>query len=1095
MESFNRAPLAIVGMACRLPGGDGIDEYWRLVVEGRSAVRELPASRLNRRLYFDPEKGARAKTYSSLGAILEERPLPEERFRLTPEEVADADPSHLALCHLFADACRDANIDPHHVPYSNAGIYIGHTRGTGRSGELVYGTMVEETAQWLGEIELFRQLTGTQQEATIRQVVETVRRQTIYRNDHGGPNLAAHQIGWVIAKAFGLDGPYMATNAACASGLMALAYGAHALQLGHIEMAVVGSASFSKVDSLILFSKAQSVSATGSRPFDADADGLISAEGHVILLMRRLDRAIADGNPIHAVVSGIGISSDGRGKSLWAPRKEGQVEAFRRAYDERVKASALQYLEAHATSTPVGDATEVGALAEALCPHFPTGKKIPIGSVKANIGHTLETAGLAGLVKTALAMKHRVIPPVINVNDLNPKIDWEASPFYVPLDAEPWPEQESGLPRRGAVNAFGIGGLNAHVVLDEYVPGTATSFRIPTDVTDRDESIAVIGMASIVPGALTIDAFWDLLVSGRDPKQDVPANRWNVDLAYQPGEAERWKTPIKRGGFITDFEYDWRKHKVPPKQIAGADPLQFMLLDAVDTALASAGYTKGQFDGKRTGVVVGTIFGGEFSAQLQMGMRLPEFADTVKDILRKRGAPEDTLDDLCEAFGDLLLERMPALNDETGSFTTSTLASRVTKTFDLMGGASAIDSGDASGVTALNLCSEMLLARTCDLTICAAGQRALGLPVYEHLALQGRLSPSGDPRPLADDTDGIVPGEGVGVLILKRLADAQRDGDSIRCVIRGIGVARKDDGQDSLQTAMRRALKFGRASADQVSAVELACTGDLSERDLEVAAVRETFGDTPAVSALAGQIGHTMGASGMLSLIKAALTVENVQIPGENRPLTVIDSNGRVMAGVSSSVRNDLAAHVILERAEPVEVQPRSHPGAAASNGQQAISWKVVGFEANTLSELLHVARKIAQSPSGAWTAPSPLGNAAYRVAIAASGTDELAEKAEFFVRQFEHPASKALLSTRGIYFGEPATRGKVAFLFPGQGSQYPEMFWEFVRHDPHAGTRLGEIDAVLTRLGHPSYESLVVAEADQLGPGCVADTAVASCR
>jgi len=1082
METPNQTPLAIIGMACQLPGGNGLDEYWQLLTEGRSAVRELPETLLDRRLYHDPIKGTRSKSYSTIGAILEDRPLPPETYRLNADEAADADPAHLAFCHLFADACRHANLDPHQVPYTNAGVYVGHTRGTALSGRLAYGTMVEQTAQWLGEIDSFRQLAGQQQEETIRQIVESVRRQMPRRNERGGPNLESSQIGRVVSNAFGLDGPYVAMDSACASGLMALAYGAHALALGHIDMAVVGGCSISKFENLVLFSRFQSVSATGSRPFDADADGLIASEGSVILLVRRLDRAIADGNPIHAVVSGIGVSSDGRGKSLWAPRKEGQMAAFQRAYDERVTAGSLQYLEAHATSTPVGDATEVGALADALRPHLSEGKKIPIGSVKANIGHTLETAGLASVVKTVLAMQHRVIPPVINVNNLNPNIDWRAAPFYVPMTAEPWPEQQSGGPRRAGVNAFGIGGLNAHVVLDEYLPEAAHRIRVPAIPTDHDESIAVVGMSSIVPGALTVEAFWDLLTSQRDPKQEVPSDRWNVDLVHRPGAAAQWKTPLKRGGFITDFEYDWRKHKVPPKQVAGADPLQFMLLDAVDTALTSAGYVRGKFDGQHTGVVVGTMFDGEFFSQLQTGLRLPEFAETVKDVLRKQGAPEDQLDDLCETFSDLLLQRMPALEDETGSFTASTLASRITKTFDLMGGASAVSSGEASGLTALNLCSEMLLTGTCDLMICAAGQRALDLPNYEQLGLQGRLSPSGNPRPLAGDTDGIVPGEGVGVLILKRLADAERDGDSIRCIIRGIGIARKDGHQDSLETAIGRALKFGRITPDQVSAVELACSGDLSERDDELAAVRDTYGDVPARSALAGQIGHTMGASGMLSHIKAALTVEHVQKTDEDKPLKVVDAKGRVLAGVSSSVHNDLTAHVIIERPQAVEVQPQPRPVVAASSEHQADPWKIVAFEADTSSELLRAAEEIAQTPGMAWSTPATLASANYRAAIAASSPDELAKKAKFLVDQFEHPASKKMLAMRGIYFGEPSADSKVAFLFPGQGSQYPGMFWEFAQRNRQAGKHLAEIDAVLARMGHPSYESLVVTEADQLG-------------
>ena len=205
-------------------------------------------------------------------------------------------------------------------------------------------------------------------------------------------------------------------------------------------MAIAGGASDCKSDSLVLFAAAQSMSATGSRPFDADADGLVIGEGYTAVVMKTLARAVADGDPIYAVVRGLGVSSDGRGKSLWAPRKEGQVEAMRRAYRGGLDMGDLQYVEAHATATQLGDATELSTLGEVLKDHLPPGKKIPVTSVKANIGHTLEAAGLAGVIKVVLCMQHRMFAPAINIRKLNPKIDWEHSPVYIPQQPEPWPE-------------------------------------------------------------------------------------------------------------------------------------------------------------------------------------------------------------------------------------------------------------------------------------------------------------------------------------------------------------------------------------------------------------------------------------------------------------------------------------------------------------------------------------------------------------------------------------------------------------------------------------------------------------------------------
>ena len=722
-------PLAVIGMGCRMPGADSIDEYWRLLRDGNSAIIDLPPERLDRDLYYDPREGTLGKSYSLLGGIVPERPIDRERCPLPEELIQSVDVAHLTMCEVAADACRHAGMDPFNLPLRKTGVYIGHSGGSCLGGEIAYSTYIEEIAEYLKESATFAALPPDVREASIRELVERVHREKPHRSPDGGPELGAHAVSALISEAFDLNGPFMAIDAACASSLIAVALGAQALQQGLVDMAIVGGASYSKWYGFVLFSQAQSMSATGSRPFDADADGLISSDGYAAVILKTLPRAIADGDRILSVIRGIGISSDGRGKSLWAPRKEGQVYAIHRAYQHHVDPAHLQYIECHATSTQVGDATELGALSLALRDRVPAGSRVPIGSVKANIGHTLEAAGIAGFVKTVLAMKHRIIPPQINFRTPNPQIDWEHIPFYVPTQAETWPEPAKGHARRAAVNAFGIGGLNVHVVLDDapsaedlcsssnngrgssaravQSPASSPSIRVAT-ASEVEDSIAVIGMGAIFPGALTIEAFWDLLESGRDPKCDAPPDRWNANIYCDPQATGPRRCQTKLGGYVTDFEYDWKKHKVPPKQIANANPLQFMLLDAADQALCDAGYLSKSFDRSRASVVVGTVFGGDFGCHLQMGLRLPESKKLIRETLKSHGIPSGQIDAVAEEFSEVLLTHMPALRDETGSFTSSTLASRLTKTFDLMGGAFALDSGDTSSLAAISAAMGLL---------------------------------------------------------------------------------------------------------------------------------------------------------------------------------------------------------------------------------------------------------------------------------------------------------------------------------------------------------------------------------------------------
>ena len=1105
-----REPLAIIGMAVRLPGADGLDAYWELVAEGKSAIGELPPERLDRELFFDPHKGVRGKTYSSIGGIVAPRQQPPGRWRLTPEQAADCDAAHLELCEVAATAFRHAKIDPLAVPAGRTGVYVGHTRGTGLGGDLMYAAMLGDTAAWLAEVEGFAEAAGVDAQGLIDAVVARERRRLPQRSATGGPQLDAQRCSTTLAEAFGLDGPCVALNAACSSSLMALAAAADDLLLGRSDMAVVGGSSHCRFDSLVLFSKAQSVSATGSRPFDAAADGLVTAEGYVIVLVKTLRRALADGDPVQAVIRGIGVSSDGRGKSLWAPRAEGQAEAIRRAHADLLDPARLGYIEAHATSTSVGDATEVRALADALRDHLPPGRQVPIGSVKANIGHTLETAGLAGLVKAVLCMQRQTIPPVPGIDQLNPDIDWDATPLVVPRQQQPWPAT-GGLPRRAAVNSFGIGGLNAHVVLDEFTgtpPPAAAETPRPlaprafSEVPEAD-GIAIVGMAAVAPGAVSAAALWDLLAAESRPFTEVPADRWNIAAAFDPGPARPGRSPQKLGGFITDFAYDWRRHKIPPKQIAAADPLQFLLLDTVSQALADAGYPEREPPRDRTGVVVGTMFRGDFAVALQIGMRLPYFTRAVRQELTGRGVPAAVAEAVCERFADLVIERLPALVDETGSFTSSSLASRITKTFDLGGGATAVDGGAASAVAALDICRNFLLTGRADCMLCAAGQRSMSLATYEQLALGGQLSRSGRPRAFDETSDGLLPAEAAAVFVLKRLSDARRDGDRIHGIVRGIGTARAA-GPAAVRTAIERCLADAAVSPADVAAVEAAAAGVAAADRDELEAVRQAYrsaGTGPALAALAPRIGHAFGAAAGLALVKAAREVETAELRAgvavhdtvaEQSPAALLPppaAAGRLLIGIDA-VHGDMAHHVLLERGTPLPVDRASEsPALPPVAAESAVARpRTVRLAAATVSELLAAADACAADPGPRFAAAGDADTARFtgpghRLAIVARSPEELAASARLVTAEFENPSARDRWEARGIALGEAnGRRPLVACLFPGQGSQYPGMLRELVETSPAAAAACREIDQALTTLGYPTFDTIVSDADGQLG-------------
>ena len=1093
-------PVAIVGMACRLPGAANLEQYWQLISQGKSAVGEVPADRLNREIYYHPEKGMRGKTYSTKAALLSDRTFNRQRCPLPQSLIDSVDNTHLLMTEVAAEAFRHAGYDPFQLPNRNVSVFIGHAQGSSRLGELTFQTYLDDAIALLEQTPGFQDLPPELRQAAERELLAELNQQL-----PPGPDstrfLNCNMVAGTVAKAFGLDGSWLALNSACASSLHAMLMGARALQRGRADAVVVGGASDCKSDSLVLFSNAQTLTKDDSRPFDANADGLIMSEGYVALVMKTLDRAIADGDPIQAVVRGLGVATDGRGKSLWAPRKEGQMRAMRRAYRSGADASRLQYQECHATATQVGDATELETLREVLQPQFAPGKKIPITSAKANIGHSLEAAGIAGMIKTVLCMQHKQFPAAINIQELNPKVPWEESPFFVPMKPAVWEAPEDGGPRCAGVNAFGIGGLNMHVVIDEYVGQTTEQIcgpRQPVEESPEDRAIAVIGMGCIVPGADELDQFWNLVESGTDPKSQPPGDRWSPQSRERA--SREGYSPL--GGFIEKYEYDWRKHRVPPKQVQEADPLQFMFLDASEKALADAGYDRDSIPKELAGVVVCTEFGGDFSDQLEMGLRIPEMQAILARRLAEKGVSPEQINIINENFSKHLLKKWPALVDETGSFTSSTLASRISKTLDLKGGAVAIDSGATSGMSGIALCIDSLLSGDNDLMICAAGQRRMGPTIYDGLKAAGLLSKDGQAKNLWDaDFSGIVPGEGVAVVVLKRLADARRDGDKIRAVIRGLGTGTHDNPAEAMRLAVERSSAMAGIDPSEVEFVDLETdeNAEVCSSSLSMIAHSHVEGARQlplSLSSTTAQFGQMGGGGPMLALVKAALESQKQEVAqgigvrkgtGPNLE-TVLRGNTKLsqrgLGGVANWAKGQ-AFYLLLDNGSHVAPKPQI---AAPTVDQTPVKSeaKIVRIGATSHQQLLQRLNETVNAAEAVWNSATTerfAPNDAFRLAIVADSPASFSKKLAMASSQLGNASAQQVLEQQGIFYRQrPQTPPRVAFVFPGQGSQYEGMLKELASVSPEAAMTIAEANAAMQRQGFPTFSQLAWEAPTQLG-------------
>ncbi len=1140
----NENAIAIVGASCRLPGANNLSEYWQLIQTGGSAVTRVPDDRFDRSLFFDAEKGLPGKSYTELGGIVPESRFDHSAWPISDELMNASDTVHLRMLEVCGEALRNAGYDPFSMQGMRSGVYIGHSGGSCLGGDIIYGSLAKEVAEFLADDGHFGDLDRNVRRRVISDAVESIQRKSPSRTAGGGPNLGAHDVSLLVNRAFGLDGPAVAVDAACASSLVAVAQACLALRLGYIDTAIAGGCSYSKWYGLVLFSQAQSVSATGSRPFDRTADGLVSSDGYAAVVLKTEARALADGDKILGVIRNFSVATDGRGKSLWAPRREGQIAAVQRAYYGELSPSSLQYMECHATSTQIGDETEILALADAMRGQFAAGQRIPIGSVKANIGHTLECAGLAGLLKVILAMQNGVIPPQANLTELNPEIPWNNVPFYVPTKAQAWPESGRPEGRRAAVNAFGIGGLNTHFVIDQHplsfvrssgarATSSVGSLRIAKSFSAENarasrlagEPIAIIGMGVVLPGAKSVDEFWDLLKCGKSAISEVPADRWNPALHPEFGAetGQAW-TPL--GGFIRGYEFDWRKHKVPPKQIANSNPLQYLLLDATDQTFRDAGYHERSFDRSRTSAVVGTVFDGDFGCQMQMGLRLPALQRELRRAFETQGLSASRIDELVTRFREYALEKMPALLDETGSFTSSTLASRLTKTFDLMGGAWAMDTSDISSLGAIQASVDLLHTGLSDMVLCAAGQRSMDATIYEALRLQGFLAKKGVHPPFDAIQNGFVPGEGAAVVLLKRLSDAQRDGDRIRAVIRGVSISSSANGNsESLSRTVLKNVRGATANLSgsheryQVEAVESARAMKSHVDAAELQAFDQSLSHTANrpvfLGSVVSQLGHLKGASGMVSLVKSVLEIEHGEIspacgftgagetlrqtqdrfaiPTHSQPLSPTNETRPLRVLISNLSASGLVAHLALEGITAVSPTPvmaaikDSETTRTVVRQPKFPKFAVARFGAATMAELHEQIVRKKDSAEALTTATERMSGffPSDRCRLAIVGVDEsdVRRKLSVACGGFTEPARRHVLADNGIFIGECLDRrGSLAVVFSGQGAQYTGMLKDWAESSPAMRSRIQQMDQVLAQQGVPSFSALAWEEGSKLG-------------
>jgi acyl transferase domain-containing protein/3-hydroxymyristoyl/3-hydroxydecanoyl-(acyl carrier protein) dehydratase len=994
--------VAIVGIGGIFPRSPDLAQFWANIEAGVAATKEVPPARwlLDPADAYDPRVGLADHVYSTRGCFVEDFTLDLAGLDVDPALLDRLDPIfHLAL-HAGKAAWNDARMDA--VDRSKVGVVFGN---------LVLPT---ETASKIASETLGR----TFEESLGFESAESDPFEPLNTRMAGLP-------AGLLAKALGLGGGAYTIDAACASSLYALKLASDELLEGRADAMLTGG--LSRPDPLytqIGFSQLRALSPTGTAsPFGEAADGLVVGEGSGMFVLKRLSDAIRHGDQIYSVIAGIGLSND-VGGGLLAPHSEGQLRAMRAAYQAAGwKPQDIDLIECHATGTPIGDAVEFASLRTLWSESKGETGGCVIGSVKSNVGHALTAAGSAGLLKVLLALKNEVLPPTAGFVRPAPGLAIESSPFRVLAKAEPWAKRPEGQPRRIAISGFGFGGINAHVLIEEWDGSEPTRIHPPANV----EPIAIVGMAAHFGPFEGLRAVQERLLGGSIVGSPTVPQRWwgaeKSDWFAREGLAHRdW-----RSYRIDAVKLPTDRFRIPPKELEEMLPQQSLLLRLAAEAIDDTGWDEGTR--LKAGCIVGLgldLNSTNFHVRWSMLNQAREWNERF-DLGLSEEALNAWVEELRDTFG-------PALTaNRTMGALGSIVASRVAREFRLGGPSFTVSSEETSGYRAIDVAVGML--RRGDLDQAIVG--AVDLPGDLRASIAEAML---RPEDLLAD--------GAAVLVLKRLSDAERDGDKVYALIQGIGLA--TGGEAALRASADRAIQSSRLDRSRIGYVD---------SELE-------FPDGFQASSRA-DLGHTGAASGLASVIKAALCLHQQILPSL-RTLTEPRSSqfwlrdrveGPRRAIVGGSGIDGNAAHLILESYEPDSainstdrIQPTG-PLSAALFAVEADDEAGLLFGLDELESRVEFSGGLIEELACVWLFEHP-AEPSRKLALAIIATDshpllEGIATARRRVQSREIPA-RSRASDRVAYTPRPlGPKAGLAFVCPGMGNHFAGMGRELSSYWP----------------------------------------------
>jgi acyl transferase domain-containing protein/3-hydroxymyristoyl/3-hydroxydecanoyl-(acyl carrier protein) dehydratase len=932
----DETPIAVVGMAGLFPGALDADRLWANICAQQDAAADAPRARW----IAAPEHmvGTALEPDTALNArccLLTEFAFRPDGLDLDPDLLRPLDPLYHALLHAGRDAISGR--PPPRINREKTGVVLA---------ALVLPTEAAST--------FTRELLGALLEGAAPPPPGPPTPAVSARRGQSFAGRVAGLPAAILAKAFGLKAGSLTLDAACASSLYALKLACDELRAGRVDAMVAGGVS--RPDCLFTqvgFSQLKALSPSGRcAPFDRSADGLVVGEGAGLLVLKRLSDALADQDPIFGLIRGIGLSNDLRG-NLLAPDSNGQLRAMRAAYAAAGwSPSDVDYIECHGAGTPVGDAVELESLRRLWGEAGWAPEQCALGSVKSMIGHLLTAAGAAATIKTLMGFRHATLPPTLHFRQAPANSPLAGGPFRVQTTAEPWKRRTPKTPRRAAVSAFGFGGINAHMLLEEWDPAITAAAppprsqpkippplaaaaalaphplrtgpgALPAGADSGSPPVAIVGMAACLGGADSLAAFRDAVLTASSLIGPRPAGRWK--------HCDRLLPDLKplAGGFLEEFRIEAGRFRIPPREIPDILPQQLLMLNVAADALLDAGLDLRQ-ERPRAGAVIGIDF--DFEAtnfHLRWLLRR-------REAWRHLDSPQARewlarAQDACSP---------PLTASRVLGALGSMVASRIAREFRLGGPSFTVSAGEASGVRALAIAVRALQASELDWALAGAVDLCGDLrAVALHQAVRP-FSPSVRLSPFDPAADGTLPGEGAVALVLKRLDRALADRDRVIAVVRGIGAAggggidSETPSRDAYRRSLAGALAEARVDPAGIGCIEAHGSGIPAEDALEselLGGYARSLGEDVRPGSAKSVCGHTGAAAGLVSVVKAALCVCHDVIPPRVQASGRRPPPRRFAAPAGAAPRRALAAcmtddgncmHVVLESAGSAAAWP-----------------------------------------------------------------------------------------------------------------------------------------------------------------------------